>query len=60
MALELNTCWLGVTKMRLMTNGLKKIGGLEGYGLEIVERLLPTPLLPEVSYLRTKMAWTHN
>ncbi|SKA63203.1 bifunctional 3,4-dihydroxy-2-butanone-4-phosphate synthase/GTP cyclohydrolase II [Desulfobaculum bizertense] len=30
---------LGVTKMRLMTNNPKKIIGLEGYGLEVVDRV---------------------
>ena len=30
---------LGVRKMRLLTNNPKKIVGLEGYGLEVVERL---------------------
>jgi len=30
---------LGITKMRLMTNNPKKIVGLEGYGLEVVERV---------------------
>jgi 3,4-dihydroxy 2-butanone 4-phosphate synthase/GTP cyclohydrolase II len=30
---------LGVKKMRLMTNNPKKIRGLEGYGLELVERV---------------------
>jgi 3,4-dihydroxy 2-butanone 4-phosphate synthase/GTP cyclohydrolase II len=30
---------LGVQKMKLMTNNPKKIVGLEGYGLEIVERI---------------------
>ena len=30
---------LGVTKMRLMTNNPKKIVGLQGYGLEVVERV---------------------
>lgn len=30
---------LGVKRMRLMTNNPKKIIGLEGYGLEIVERI---------------------
>ncbi len=47
---------LGVTKMRLMTNNPAKYGGLEGYGLDIVERVplesLPNP--ENVEYLRTK------
>lgn len=30
---------LGVRKMRLMTNNPKKIKGVEGYGLEVVERV---------------------
>ncbi|RAP31844.1 bifunctional 3,4-dihydroxy-2-butanone-4-phosphate synthase/GTP cyclohydrolase II [Candidatus Marinamargulisbacteria bacterium SCGC AG-414-C22] len=30
---------LGVTQMRLMTNNPRKIVGLEGYGLEVVERV---------------------
>ena len=30
---------LGVTSMRLMTNNPSKYGGLEGYGLDIVERV---------------------
>ncbi len=30
---------LGVSKMRLLTNNPKKITGIEGYGLEIVERI---------------------
>ncbi len=30
---------LGVSKMRLLTNNPKKIIGLEGYGLEVVERV---------------------
>jgi 3,4-dihydroxy 2-butanone 4-phosphate synthase/GTP cyclohydrolase II len=30
---------VGVRKMRLMTNNPKKLIGLEGYGLEIVERV---------------------
>ena len=36
---------LGVTTMRLMTNNPAKYGGLEGYGLEIVERV-PLRVLP--------------
>jgi len=30
---------LGITKMKLMTNNPKKIVGLEGYGLEVTERV---------------------
>ena len=47
---------LGVSKMRLMTNNPKKIIGLEGYGLEVVERVsieMP-PCEENASYLRTK------
>ena len=42
--------------MRLMTNNPAKYGGLEGYGLDIVERvpLEPTPNPENVEYLRTK------
>jgi 3,4-dihydroxy 2-butanone 4-phosphate synthase/GTP cyclohydrolase II len=32
-------CDLGVSKMRLLTNNPKKIVGLSGYGLEVVERV---------------------
>jgi 3,4-dihydroxy 2-butanone 4-phosphate synthase/GTP cyclohydrolase II len=47
---------LGITTMRLLTNNPTKRGGLEGFGLEIVERL---PLQPQanpenIRYLRTK------
>ena len=47
---------LGVRKMRLMTNNPKKIVGLEGYGLEVVERS-PLEVVPHernISYLRVK------
>ena len=37
---------LGVSTMRIMTNNPAKYGGLEGYGLEIVERV-PLHVLPE-------------
>ncbi|MGH9046694.1 MAG: bifunctional 3,4-dihydroxy-2-butanone-4-phosphate synthase/GTP cyclohydrolase II [Acidimicrobiales bacterium] len=47
---------LGVTTMRLMTNNPTKRGGLEGFGLDIVERVpLELAANPEnISYLRTK------
>jgi 3,4-dihydroxy 2-butanone 4-phosphate synthase / GTP cyclohydrolase II len=47
---------LGVTTMRLMTNNPIKRGGLEGFGLEILERvpLEVTPNPENLAYLRTK------
>lgn len=47
---------LGVRSIRLMTNNPAKYEGLEGYGLEIVERLaLPTHVTAEnVRYLESK------
>ena len=47
---------LGVRKMKLMTNNPKKIIGLEGYGLTVVERVpLEIPPGPEnIDYMRTK------
>ena len=47
---------LGITTMRLMTNNPAKYGGLEGYGLEIVDRvpLRATPTDENIAYLRTK------
>jgi 3,4-dihydroxy 2-butanone 4-phosphate synthase/GTP cyclohydrolase II len=47
---------LGVRKMRLLTNNPKKIVGLTGYGLEVVERV-PIEIEPNevnINYLRTK------
>jgi len=47
---------LGIKKMRLMTNNPKKIVGLSGYGLEIVERV-PIEIKPQENnreYLKTK------
>ncbi|MDQ7066322.1 MAG: bifunctional 3,4-dihydroxy-2-butanone-4-phosphate synthase/GTP cyclohydrolase II [candidate division KSB1 bacterium] len=47
---------LGIRKIRLMTNNPKKIVGLEGYGLEIVERV-PIEICPNEHnsrYLKTK------
>ncbi|MGQ0825804.1 MAG: bifunctional 3,4-dihydroxy-2-butanone-4-phosphate synthase/GTP cyclohydrolase II [Actinomycetota bacterium] len=47
---------LGVTTMRLMTNNPSKYGGIEGYGLEIVDRvpLHTEPTEENIAYLRTK------
>jgi len=45
-----------VRKMRLMTNNPKKIVGLEGYGLKVVERvsLEVKPHERNIAYLETK------
>jgi 3,4-dihydroxy 2-butanone 4-phosphate synthase/GTP cyclohydrolase II len=47
---------LGVTTMRLMTNNPVKYGGLEGFGLDITERvpLHSSPNPENIEYLRTK------
>lgn len=47
---------LGVRKMRLMTNNPKKIIGLEGYGLKVVERVSieSNPHDKNIVYLKTK------
>ncbi len=47
---------LGIRTMRLLTNNPTKRAGLEGYGLEIVDRVpLPVSATPEnLRYLRTK------
>ena len=47
---------LGVSKMRMMTNNPKKIIGLEGYGLEVVERvpMEEAPCETNRRYLQTK------
>ena len=47
---------LGVRKMRLMTNNPKKIVGLEGYGIQVTERV-PIEVYPQkenINYLKTK------
>ena len=47
---------LGVTTMRLMTNNPAKYGGLDGFGLEITERV-PSHTRPtdhNLAYLQTK------
>ncbi len=49
-------CKLGLGQIRLLTNNPRKIVGLEGYGLHIVERV-PIEVHPRkdnVKYLRTK------
>lgn len=47
---------LGVTSMRLMTNNPAKYGGLEGFGLDITDRVALESLPTEhnIDYLRTK------
>ncbi|HEX3465847.1 MAG TPA: bifunctional 3,4-dihydroxy-2-butanone-4-phosphate synthase/GTP cyclohydrolase II [Candidatus Elarobacter sp.] len=47
---------LGVREMRLLTNNPKKIAGLEGFGLTIVERvpLQIAPTVHNVHYIETK------
>jgi len=47
---------LGVTKMRLLTNNPKKLAGLHGFGLEIVDQI-PIEIEPNarnIRYLKTK------
>ena len=47
---------LGVRKIKLLTNNPKKVVGLKGYDLEIVERI-PIEILPNANnlrYLQTK------
>ncbi|MBC7962201.1 MAG: bifunctional 3,4-dihydroxy-2-butanone-4-phosphate synthase/GTP cyclohydrolase II, partial [Steroidobacteraceae bacterium] len=47
---------LGITKMRLLTNNPKKLVGLQGYGIDIVERLAieTEPTDTNRDYLATK------
>lgn len=47
---------LGVKKIRLITNNPKKIVGLEGYGINIVERvpIEAEPTKSNIAYLKTK------
>ena len=47
---------LGITTMRLMTNNPAKYGGLDGFGVRIVERvpLRVAPTEENIAYLRTK------
>jgi 3,4-dihydroxy 2-butanone 4-phosphate synthase/GTP cyclohydrolase II len=47
---------LGIRRMRLLTNNPRKVVGLQGYGIEIVERVpiaIP-PSLHNARYLKTK------
>jgi 3,4-dihydroxy 2-butanone 4-phosphate synthase/GTP cyclohydrolase II len=47
---------IGIKKIKLLTNNPKKVVGLKGYGLEIVERV-PIEIQANVNnekYLRTK------
>jgi len=48
--------YLGISKLRLLTNNPRKIYGLNGFGLEIVERLPieMSPTLKNLTYLTTK------
>ncbi len=49
---------LGLKHIRLITNNPRKIVGIEGYGLKVVERV-PIEIIPQesnVHYLRTKKA----
>jgi 3,4-dihydroxy 2-butanone 4-phosphate synthase/GTP cyclohydrolase II len=47
---------LGVKKIRLLTNNPKKMVGMQGYGLEVVERvsIQSEPTDANISYLKTK------
>lgn len=47
---------LGIKEVRLLTNNPRKIVGLEGYGLEVVDRVpIEMPLKPEnTRYMKTK------
>ena len=48
--------YLGVRRMRILTNNPKKMHGLSGYGLELVDQvpLHATPNPNNIKYLRTK------
>ncbi|OPY65842.1 MAG: Riboflavin biosynthesis protein RibBA [Syntrophorhabdus sp. PtaU1.Bin050] len=47
---------LGVQKIKILTNNPRKVKGLEGYGLTVVERvsLEMTPTKDNIGYLKTK------
>jgi 3,4-dihydroxy 2-butanone 4-phosphate synthase / GTP cyclohydrolase II len=53
---------LGVTQIKLLTNNPKKVIGLKGYGLEIIERV-PIEMIPNENnerYLKNqeRQAWS--
>lgn len=50
--------YLGVRRMRLLTNNPKKLHGVSGYGLEVLsqENLTTPPNQHNINYLRTKKA----
>jgi 3,4-dihydroxy 2-butanone 4-phosphate synthase/GTP cyclohydrolase II len=47
---------LGIKRIRLLTNNPKKMVGLQGYGLEVVERvsILSKPIDTNLNYLKAK------
>jgi 3,4-dihydroxy 2-butanone 4-phosphate synthase/GTP cyclohydrolase II len=49
---------LGLQDVRLLTNNPKKVVGLEGYGLKVVEQvpIVPEPNKFNIRYLKTKQA----
>lgn len=53
---------IGVTKMRLITNNPRKLAGIKGYGLEVVETVLikVTPNEYNKFYLETKAKKMHH
>ncbi|MBQ7287895.1 MAG: GTP cyclohydrolase II [Candidatus Gastranaerophilales bacterium] len=53
---------LGYSKFKLLTNNPKKIVGLEGYGLEVEERLPIEPIINSYNekYIKTKIEKMHH
>ena len=53
---DLREYWIGAQELRLLTNNPEKIYGLDGFGVEIAERV-PIEIAPQKDdafYLRTK------